>query len=111
MHSPQKPVIDTNTHLCLCIAILLFCLVSVKCCFGFFSLSISISEHLVLFTYFFCYSPSENKVMELEKYDLIEMIGNGSYGKVFRAKEKATGKSIAVKLIKKVSVLFSIQTS
>lgn len=49
--------------------------------------------------------------MELEKYDLIEMIGNGSYGKVFRAKEKATGKSIAVKLIKKVSVLFLIQTS
>lgn len=48
--------------------------------------------------------------MELEKYDLIEMIGNGSYGQVFKAKEKATEKSIAVKLIKKVSTSFRIGT-
>lgn len=41
--------------------------------------------------------------MELEKYDLIKKIGGGSYGEVFKAKEKATGRSIAVKLINKVS--------
>lgn len=48
--------------------------------------------------------------MELEKYETIEMIGNGSYGVVYKAKEKATGTNIAVKLIKKVCVLFSIRT-
>lgn len=42
--------------------------------------------------------------MELEKYDLIQMIGVGSYGQVYRAREIATNRSIAVKLIKKVSL-------
>lgn len=41
--------------------------------------------------------------MELEKYELINNIGNGSYGVVFKAKEKSTGRIIAVKLINKVS--------
>lgn len=41
--------------------------------------------------------------MEIEKYDLIEMIGVGSYGQVYRAKEKVTDRTVAVKLIKKVS--------
>lgn len=40
--------------------------------------------------------------MELEKYELLEKIGGGSYGDVFKAKEKLTGRSIAVKLITKV---------
>lgn len=40
--------------------------------------------------------------MELEKYELIKKIGGGSYGDVFEAKEKLTGRSIAVKLISKV---------
>lgn len=41
--------------------------------------------------------------MELEKYELVKKIGHGSYGEVFKAKEKSTGRSLAVKLINKVS--------
>ncbi|XP_031632215.1 serine/threonine-protein kinase fused [Contarinia nasturtii] len=39
--------------------------------------------------------------MELKNYDLIKQIGEGTYGKVFQAREKATNRCIAVKLIKK----------
>lgn len=46
--------------------------------------------------------------MELQKYHLIEKIGGGSYGEVFKAKEKATGRSIAVKLIKIVNAFLDI---
>lgn len=45
--------------------------------------------------------------MELEKYELIKKIGGGSYGDVFKAKEKLTGRSIAVKLISKVRKQFN----
>lgn len=44
--------------------------------------------------------------MELDKYELIQLIGSGSYGKVYRAREKATNRNIAVKLINKVSLIF-----
>lgn len=40
--------------------------------------------------------------MELEKYDLKELIGAGTYGQVYKAREKATGRNVAVKLIQKV---------
>lgn len=40
--------------------------------------------------------------MELEKYALNKEIGGGSYGKVFEAIEKLTGRKVAVKLISKV---------
>lgn len=40
--------------------------------------------------------------MSLDKYDLIKPIGEGSYGKVYKAKDKASGRDIAVKLIYKV---------
>lgn len=42
--------------------------------------------------------------MSLDKYDLIKPIGEGSYGKVYKAKDKVSGKDIAVKLIYKVSI-------
>lgn len=42
--------------------------------------------------------------MELKDYDLIGLIGEGSYGKVFKATEKATNRCIAVKLIPKVCI-------
>lgn len=42
--------------------------------------------------------------MELEKYDLIELIGVGSYGQVFKGRIKETGDDIAVKLINKVGL-------
>lgn len=45
--------------------------------------------------------------MELEKYELLKEIGGGSYGKVFKAKEKLTGRKLAVKLISKVRKLFN----
>lgn len=41
--------------------------------------------------------------MEMEKYDLGDIIGVGSYGQVYRARDKITGRNVAVKLIKKVS--------
>lgn len=40
--------------------------------------------------------------MELEKYEVLKKIGGGTYGEVFKAKEKLTGRSVAVKLIRKV---------
>lgn len=40
--------------------------------------------------------------MELKDYELIEQIGVGSYGQVFKARDKATNKNVAVKLIDKV---------
>lgn len=43
--------------------------------------------------------------MEVENYYLFDMIGCGSYGQVYKAKQKGTNRIIAVKLIKKVSSL------
>lgn len=40
----------------------------------------------------------------LDTYDLLETIGAGSFGHVYRAKDKATGEVIAIKLIDKVSL-------
>ncbi|PYD07342.1 hypothetical protein DND47_31040 [Pseudomonas syringae pv. syringae] len=34
-----------------------------------------------------------------DSYELIEKIGQGSFGEVYRALEKATGKPVAIKLI------------
>lgn len=45
--------------------------------------------------------------MELEKYDLIELIGVGSYGQVFKGRIKETGDDIAVKLINKVGLRYA----
>lgn len=42
--------------------------------------------------------------MELEKYELMYKIGEGSYGVVYKAREKATNRIIALKEIKKVSI-------
>lgn len=44
-----------------------------------------------------------NIKMEMEKYDSFHMIGAGSYGTVYSAREIATNRIVAVKIIKKVS--------
>lgn len=73
-----------------------------------FHLSSVIQQGLVYFI-LFCsrfysfQSKQQEANMEMDKYDMIEMIGSGSYGIVYRAKEKATNRNIAMKLIKKVS--------
>lgn len=41
--------------------------------------------------------------MEDHKYDILEKIGDGSYGRVYKAKDKTTGDNVAVKYIDTVS--------
>jgi serine/threonine protein kinase len=50
----------------------------------------------------------------MDKYQVHEMIGEGSYGRVFKATCRATGNPVALKLIPKVrysaSLLFEVYT-
>lgn len=40
------------------------------------------------------------KVAIQRKYEIIEMVGNGSYGTVMKAKDKVTGVQVALKVMK-----------
>lgn len=41
----------------------------------------------------------------LDEYDLLEIIGAGSFGQVYQARHKKTDQTIAIKLIDKVSAI------
>ena len=47
----------------------------------------------------------------MERYKVLELIGEGSFGRVFRGQERDTGRIVALKLIpkveKKIPLLFS----
>ena len=38
----------------------------------------------------------------MDRYKVLEMIGEGSFGRVFKATERSTGATVALKLIPKV---------
>ena len=41
-------------------------------------------------------------IRKMDKYAVMDMIGEGSFGRVFRGKDKQTGEIVALKLIPKV---------
>ncbi|KAE8593460.1 hypothetical protein XENTR_v10019148 [Xenopus tropicalis] len=45
--------------------------------------------------------PSESATVSLNRFDFYKFLGAGSFGKVYLAKDKITGKWVAVKMIKK----------
>lgn len=56
----------------------------------------------------FCPLDLTDLVKMPDKFDLLEKIGEGSYGLVFKARDKTTHNIIAVKLIDKVSLFFAL---
>jgi serine/threonine protein kinase len=44
----------------------------------------------------------------MDQYLILEVVGEGSFGRVFKAKHKQTGAIVALKLIRKVSWLFNL---
>ena len=42
---------------------------------------------------------SEMRNLVLEKYEVLELVGKGSYGCVSKGTEKSTGKTVALKVI------------
>eukprot|EP00658_Telonema_sp_P-2_P051837 TRINITY_DN39947_c0_g2_i1.p1 TRINITY_DN39947_c0_g2~~TRINITY_DN39947_c0_g2_i1.p1 ORF type:complete len:236 (+),score=66.19 TRINITY_DN39947_c0_g2_i1:87-710(+) len=51
-------------------------------------------------------SPSERSgVLSLERFELLHLIGEGGYGKVYTGRKKDTGKVYAIKMLKKSTIL------
>lgn len=48
--------------------------------------------------WFFCYD--KTKVLLMENFSRVEKIGEGTYGVVYKARDRVTGKEIALKKIK-----------
>ena len=52
---------------------------------------------------------SNLKILEMEKYHLIQQIGEGSFGRVYKARRKYTSRMVAIKMIgKKGQTAFDI---
>lgn len=110
---PLKNLSPTLTHTSACDASL-FCFaytskMSTASCLLQHHLCISNWKFLILATSFrfrlFYFNWIDCVGMDLEKYHLMKKIGCGSYGQVYKAEEKATGRALAVKLIDKVRQL------
>ena len=43
-----------------------------------------------------------DNIITMDRFKVIEMIGEGSFGRVFKAVERDTGQTVALKLIPKV---------
>ncbi|KAI8900259.1 kinase-like domain-containing protein [Globomyces pollinis-pini] len=53
----------------------------------------------------FCYKTSKPKKMVVEDFELLKVIGKGSFGKVMQVKKKDTGRVYAMKIIKKQHIV------
>jgi len=49
----------------------------------------------------FSHSPNKRKTTPLDKLDILDTLGNGSYGEVVKVRKKADGKLFAMKIINK----------
>ena len=47
----------------------------------------------------------KGKLVELEDFELLTLVGRGAFGKVYRVKEKATGKIYAMKVMQKTEII------
>lgn len=49
--------------------------------------------------------PEKNKKMKMEDFDLLKVIGQGSFGKVMQVRKKDTGRIYAMKIIRKANIV------
>lgn len=49
---------------------------------------------------------SNSNIITMESYVVISFIGEGSFGRVFKAKHKETDAIVALKVIRKVCILY-----
>lgn len=52
-----------------------------------------------------CFKVSKNKHMTVDDFELLKVIGKGSFGKVMQVKKKDTGRIYAMKIIKKSHIV------
>jgi protein-serine/threonine kinase len=49
--------------------------------------------------------PNSATKKQIEEYEFIKQVGEGSFGSVYLAKEKANGKLLAIKILEKTHII------